>query len=361
MYSSARRSWRAACLYFCREVITMASARRPTLETVAMAAGVARGTVSRVINGAPDVAPHLRQAVERAIAAVGYVPHGAARALASGRSSMVAVIVGESTDRLFSDPFYSRVLLGIMDGLAPHGLHQILMMAKTPQERADTERYLAGRSMDGALFLSQHGDDRLPSVLDRAGVPYVLGGKPLSGEVSGTYCVDFDNAVGASMAAGHLVGRGRRRIGTVTGPLDTSVGVARLAGFRDRVQEAGLWDPSLVQEGDFAYEGGRSAMGRMLEAAADIDAVFVANDTMAMGVLDLLRERGVAVPTAVAVVGFDDAQAARHAHPPLTTVRQDDIEMGRRMAALLAARIAGEVNEPQQLLLETELIVRDSS
>ena len=167
----------------------------------------------------------------------------------------------------------------------------------------------------------------------------MLGGRPAGG-YAGT-CVDVDNAGGARAGVAHLLERGRRRIATITGPLDMMVGQDRLAGYRDALADAGRpADDSLVETGDFSEDSGQQAMRALLEREPDLDAVFAANDLMAVGAMRALREAGRRVPDDVAVVGFDDSPLSRVTDPPLSTVRQPTDEMGRRMAELLLQLIA---------------------
>jgi len=209
--------------------------------------------------------------------------------------------------------------------------------------------------------MSVHSDDPLPDILAEAGVPLVLCGRPFDDrEVA---FVDADNRGGAAVAIEHLVGTGRRRIATVTGPLDMIAGVDRYAGYREALVAAGHEvRPELVAEGDFTEAGGQRAMEQLLARVPDLDAVFVASDPMAVGALRALRAAGRRVPEDVAVVGFDDSPLSRVTDPPLSTVRQPVDEMGREMAEMLLRLISGADGDVQQsAVLPTELVVRASS
>jgi DNA-binding LacI/PurR family transcriptional regulator len=307
---------------------------RPTLEQVAALAGVGRGTVSRVINGSPRVSDRTRAAVEAAVAELAYVPNGAARALAAGNSDAVALVVPETETRLFAEPYFSGILRGVSAELADSEMQLLLTLIRDQHERDRFARYAGARRVDGVLLVSVHADDPLPDVLWQEGMPTVLGGRR-SGAESVPY-VDSDNVGGARTATEHLIGRGRRAIGTITGPLDMYVGRCRLEGHREALRAAGRTDDELlVAHGDFTEEGGCRAMRGLLDAAPDVDAVFCASDVMAAGARVALREAGRTVPGDVALVGFDDSAVARHMDPPLTSVRQPIEEMGRSMARTL--------------------------
>lgn len=333
---------------------------RPTLEEVAERAGVGRSTVSRVINGSPRVSEFAKEAVRRAVEELGYVPNRAARSLVSGRTDTVALVVSESEERVFAEPFFAGIIRGITSGLADTGLQLLLSMAQSPTEREQLRRYLSGQHVDGVLLLSLHGDDPLPRQLEATRVPAVRGGRPTRGGHAG-YVVDIDNRGGAREAMAHLAARGRRRIATVAGPQDMVAGAHRFAGYRDGLARAGSrFDDGLVEVGDFSQAGGAAAMTELLARRPDLDAVFAASDLMALGALRVLGEAGRRVPDDVAVVGFDDLDLAQHSDPPLSTVHQPVEEYGRQMARLLLGRIRGEPVE-QEVILGTRLVARASS
>jgi len=346
------------------------SSARPTLEEVARHAGVSRATVSRVVNGSPTVAPSLRETVERAVAELGYVPNQAARTLMTSRTDTLALVVAEPDVRVFGDPFFSGIVRGVSQELAASGLQLMLMMAQSHADLARIEQYLLSRHVDGVLLISEHADDRLPRILAGAGLPLVIGGRPLQ-DATATAYVDNDNVGGARIAAEYLRSLGRSRITTVAGPMDMSAGVDRLAGFRKGLGRG--FRARYVEYGDFEQEGGAAAMARLLDRVPDLDAVFVASDLMALGALAELRRRGRRVPDDVAVVGFDDIAMAALAEPPLTTLRQRTVDQGRLMVRLYLGRHRPDLLAPDpdgtlpdvvgtdRVVLPVELVVRESA
>ena len=335
---------------------------RPTLEQVAAHAGVSRATVSRVVNGSPAVDPQLAVRVHQAVADLGYVPNQAARTLVTARTDIVALVASEPDRRVFDDPFFSAIVRGVSQGLTAVDLRLMVLMVATPADVEHIRRYLLSGHVDGALLVSSHGGDGLPSTLAEAGLPVVVGGRPPDDGVAVPY-VDNDNRAGARLAAEHLRAIGRRCIGTVTGPPDMSAAVDRLAGFTAGLGRA--FRPELVEQGDFTQDGGAAAAARLLARAPDLDGVFVANDLMAFGALAALRRAGRNVPRDVAVVGFDDVELASSTDPPLTTVRQHTVEQGRAMAALLVELLSrGTVPAPDDVphvVLPVQLVVRESA
>lgn len=341
------------------------SAGRPTLDEVAAHAGVGRGTVSRVVNGSPQVSPAAKKAVERAIAELGYVPNRAARALVTQRTDSVALVVSESEDRVFGQPFFAGIIRGISSMLSETPLQLWLAMAQSRAERERVNAHLTPQHVDGVLLLSLHDDDPLPALLLDRGLPVVLGGRParmLHGPTGDVSFVDVDNIGGASQATEHLIRSGRRRVATIAGPLDMGVGVARLDGYRGAIEAAGLpTEDNLIGYGDFSEVSGVAAMRKLLDMRPDIDAVFAASDPMALGALRVLRDQGRRVPEDVALIGFDDSPLARQTVPTLSSVHQPVEEMGRAMARLLYERIRGEVDGWPHVILGAHLELRDSA
>ncbi|MEW2514515.1 LacI family DNA-binding transcriptional regulator [Streptomyces sp. NPDC046870] len=345
------------------------SNQAPTLEDVAREAGVSRATVSRVVNGVRNVDPAIQKLVHRAIERTGYAPNRAARSLVTRRAETVALVVSGAGDlsretqeafvaRTFADPFFGRVVSGIVGFLRPRSMYPVLMFAESPEDRQEVLTYLRQGRADGALVVSTHADDPLPALLAEAKLPTVLFARP-AGEVPLSY-VDLDHRHGGRLAAERLLARGCRRPATVTGPLALPASRERLAGFRDALARGGR--PHVpVAEGGFTVDSGIAAMERLLAEHPDVDGVFAANDLMAQGVCRLLRERGRRVPEDVAVIGFDDSGVARSCTPPLTTVRQPVEQMAAEMARLLDAHVRRNRTDPTCVLFEPELVVRETA
>jgi len=313
-----------------------------------------------VLRGASNVSDQARSSVLDAAAQISYAPNRAARSLVTGRSDSIAFLVAETEDRLFSDPFFLGMLRGAQAVIAGAGLQLVFTVAATEDEHARFLHYAGGGHVDGVLVLSLHGRDRLPQQLEQRTVPTVLSGRPLTGDDE-LFFVDSDNLGGAAMATRYLIETGRRRIATVTGPLDMCAGQDRLAGYRQAIADAGRpAADSLIGHGRFSIASGQAAMADLLAADPDIDAVFAASDLTAIGVMRAIEAAGRRVRDDIAVVGFDDIGDAELAHPALTTVRQPIAEMGRTMATRLLQRIAGE-QPPLQTVLPVELIRRQTA
>ncbi|MFI2363012.1 LacI family DNA-binding transcriptional regulator [Promicromonospora sp. NPDC019610] len=328
----------------------------PTLDEVAQRAGVSRSVASRAMNNARNVSPAKREAVARAASELGYVPNATARALATSTGGSVVFAVSDDDPALFGDPFFSQVLVGVAGALDRSELDLTLMLASSEHGQARLERLLRSRRSDGLMLMALRGDDPLNRLVAASELPVVLGGRPLRGEAR--WYVDVDNRGGARLATEHLLGSGRRRIATITGPMDLQASVARHDGFVDAMAVAGHGS-DLVEHADFSFEGGAQAMARLLAVDPDIDGVFAASDNMAAGAVRTLRAQGRRVPDDVAVVGFDDLEIARHTEPALTTVSQPIRGLGQEMATMLVRLIGGE--SPTPVILPTRLVVRGSA
>lgn len=327
---------------------------RSTIDDVAAAAGVSRGTVSRVMNGKPWVSEEARRAVEAAVKSTGYRANGHARSLRKQRSNMIALVLCESARRLFADPNFAVIVEGIAAELEKTGMSLCLLIAGTAQERANAIDMIYSHKVDGAFLVSSHDEHGVLEQLEKADVPLVVCGVP-SGSSTGISYVSSDEVDGARRATEHLLSQGRTNIATITGPPDVAGAKLRLFGCQLALGKNG----PAIAEGDYTQASGRKAMAQLLDSGAPIDGVFAANDMMAAGALEELASRNVTVPQDIAVIGFDDSVIARTVTPQLTTMRQRYDDITREMVRLMLAGIAGE--SARHTLIGTELIIRDST
>lgn len=338
----------------------MVTRERPTLEAVARRAGVSRATVSRVVNGSTTVAAAIRDAVKQAVEELGYVPNQAARSLVTQRTESIALILPETANRVFSDDlFFPAVIRGVSMELEAADKQLVLMMAGSAASHDRVERYAMAGHVDGVMFASMHGADPLPGKLAGLGIPVVCSGRPMTPAEFAVPYVDVDHIGGVAQAVRHLLATGRRRVATIAGPQDMIAGIDRLAGYQDVLREAGLAEHVAV--GDFTRESGLRAMRQLLADDPALDAVFVASDMMAHGALQALKDAGRRVPADVAVIGFDDFEISRLSDPPLTTVRQPIVDIGRTMARQMLGLVDDKPDVPDVVLLPTELVVRASA
>ncbi|MFF9172493.1 LacI family DNA-binding transcriptional regulator, partial [Streptomyces sp. NPDC014796] len=257
--------------------------RQPTLDEVAERAGVSRSVASRALNNAPHVSRAKREAVERAVRQLGYVPNPAARALATRQTGAAALVVSGEDPAIFADPFFGQVIVGASAALEEADLHLMLCLAASERGRKRVAELLRSRGADGVMLMALREEDPLTRIAEEeARMPVVFGGRPVGS--APRWYVDVDNVGGAREATEHLVSRGRTRVAALCGRLDTEAGRARYQGYRDAMLAAGL-EPLPPQEGDFTESSGAAAMAAVLEKRPDVDGVFAASDNMAAGAL----------------------------------------------------------------------------
>ena len=330
---------------------------RATIREVASAAGVSIATVSRVLNGRPDVSPATREAVLRVVRDQRFATNRSARALSGGRTSLVGV-----TLPLVEAPYFAHILAGAAEALYEHDMRVVLSPTLHLHDRAVTllDRLMHGTTDGAVLMLPEETNDELKS-LQRLGYPFVVV-DPRVALDEGVAAVSAANASGAHAAVQHLLALGHERVAAITGPLEWLASKERLIGYHSAHAGAGvLADPDLVMEADYSIAGGEVAAARLLDLANRPTAIFALNDNMAVAVLREARKRGLRVPEDLSVVGFDDSEQASIVTPALTSVRQPLAEMGRMAVSLLLRLIENQSVEGLKVELQTRLVVRDST
>ncbi len=331
-----------------------------TLDDVARKAGVSRATVSRVVNNYPHVSSRVRQRVLRAIEEMGYNPNIPARSLASRRTGNIGFVIPNSLHTFFTDPYFPRLIEGIAHGCNENDYTFSLFVFHTAEMEARLlPRLTGGGLVDGIIVQATDTDDKVLQRFVHGKVPFVIAGRPLG--ISQVNYIDVDNVTGAYNAVAHLIRVGRRRIGTITGPLNTAAGLDRLEGYRRALADRNLpGREDWIVTGDFTQQSGYYAARQLLQRDPNLDALFAASDTMAVGALQAIKDVGKRVPEDIALVGYDDLPPAQLADPPLTTVRQPIRRFGMHALEILLDVIENGSTPPRQVVLETELVVRKS-
>ncbi|WP_211290731.1 LacI family DNA-binding transcriptional regulator [Kineococcus xinjiangensis] len=325
---------------------------------MALEAGVSPATVSRVINSSARVSEEHREAVQAAIARLGYVPNQSARGLVTRRTSALALVVRETLSFGVSDPYVSATMIAASQSLIGTGIHLVVLAARDDAEQQSVADYVVSGHFDGVLLVSVHDGDPLPERLLHAGVPFVFCGASAV-VLPGVCSVDCDNPGGGRLVAERFLAAGRRRVVAIGGPTDMPASAGRIAGLQAGLEAGGAQLLDLAH-GAWTRTSGEQAMHELLLRQPDLDAVFVASDAMAVGALRALAKAERRVPRDVAVIGFDDVELAEYAAPPLTTVRQPIAEQAQRaVEALLHQLRTGEPAAP--VVLPTELVLRVSA
>ncbi len=335
--------------------------KRLTSHDVAAAAGVSRSTVSRVLNGASLdlISPETRARVLRFTAELGYVPHAAARQLRLGRSRGIGLLLPSLTHHLASTHAFAEFLSGIAEVTDAAGYSIVLVSAGSPRLAFQAVR--TGQ-VDGVLVMHPLEGDPLVRGVLQMGSSVVLMNQPPDGLT--VSWADVDNFGGVRDAMRHLLERGHRRIGYISGRPGSIVARLRMSGYRDALIAHGL-EPSdalivTVSEPMLPPQG-RAAMVELLSRPEPPTAVLCYRDQLAFGALRAVEESGRRVPRDVAVVGFDDEPMSAYERPPLTTIRADFRAKGHAAASILIDLVEGRATGPTRVMLPTELVIRESS
>jgi LacI family transcriptional regulator len=336
----------------------VAPVQKLTLERVAELAGVSRSTASRVINGQDGVRPEIRRRVLDVVELTGFVPHAAARSLAGQRSRILGLAIRQTTEQVFSDPYFAALVQGVSRACNERDQTLSLFLFESAGDHdLLPARLLRTKLIDGLVITATYADDPLVWQLTEAGIPLVVVGEVSNPDIA---TVDADNHGGAALAAQHLLGLGRQRIGTVTGPMRSGAAATRFVAFERALAAGGRpLRPELVVEADFTDDAAYLAAKKLIPQQPD--AIFAFSDRMALGVLRALGEAGLSVPRDVALVGFDDLPPARLAKPSLTTIRQPVEQAGVEAVALLLERVQDPSAPARRVELPTTLVVREST
>ncbi|MDR7418050.1 MAG: LacI family DNA-binding transcriptional regulator [Armatimonadota bacterium] len=327
-----------------------------TIRDVARVARVSVATAARALGEYGYASAAARARVARAARALDYHPNAIARSMIKGRTQTVAVIVSDN-----ANPFFATVVRGLEDVVLSKGYALLLCNA---DENADKEalylRMVRQKRVDGLVISPSGGSSPTLRSIRAGGTPIVQIDRRLPGLHADAVLID--NRAGVRAAIRHLIARGHRRIGIISGPRRLYTGRERLQAYRAALREAGLAvEPDLILEGTFKEPSGYELVGRFLSMRRPPTAVFVANNLMTIGALLRLKEAGVRIPQEIAVVGFDDMDWAPILTPPLTAVAQPGYELGAAAGRLLLERLHAQLTgRPQTIVFHPKLVVRES-
>ncbi|MFN8562829.1 MAG: LacI family DNA-binding transcriptional regulator [Anaerolineae bacterium] len=326
-----------------------------TLNDVAKRAGVSPMTVSRVINNSGYIHKKTRERVEQAIAELGYVPNALARSLRFKQTKTLALLISDITN-----PFFTTLARGVEDAASEQGFSVIL--CNTDESRDKEAQYLnvvIQKQVDGVLLVPAVSSVESGKFLQDCGVPFVVLDRRAPGlEVDIVRC---DTEIGAYQLTNHLIELGHRRIVALSGPMQVTTAADRIAGYHRALAEAGLEDFAREYYGGFTVKSGYDLTKRVL-ASEEATALLAANNFIVFGALRALKEANLRVPDDISVVTFDDLLEVMGVEPFLTVVRQPAYDLGRRATQLMLDRLSGAATgAPQEILLPTQLIVRQSS
>jgi LacI family transcriptional regulator len=328
--------------------------RKTTLAAIAAEAGVSLPTVSKVVNGRPDVSPTTRARVEQLLDRHQY-PRSGPRL--SRRSGLIDLVFNG-----LDSPWAVEILRGVEEWGAEQGTAVAVSLVRQGDTRPSSwTSTVASHHSDGVILVLSGVTDAQVGQLRGVGIPLVVI-DPANTPPADIPSVGATNWAGGLAATEHLLALGHRRIAAITGPADYLCSLARLDGYRSGLDRAGVaFDQALVRYGDFHHEGGFSRASELLDLRDRPTAIFAGSDQQAFGVYEAARQRGLRIPEDLSVVGFDELPVSRWASPPMTTVRQPLAEMGNAAARMLGELIDGAPLRSTRMELTTELIVREST
>ena len=326
-----------------------------TLEQIAHMAGVSLATVSRALHGTYPVKAETKQRILQLAKELGYQPNLIARSLRTEHTSTIGITVDD-----IASPFSPRIIRGIHDTLKQnHYVSIIINTERHVEAEIEAMHDLLGRSTDGIILVESYlqRDGQMP---DLAGKPYVFVHRLFK---SGTgNCVMVDERYGARLATEHLISLGHRRIAHISGPEGWDATGERLDSFQETLLKAGLtFDPALVREGDWDIDSGYSGAQSLLATSERPTAIFAANDMMAVGAMYAVQDAGLRVPDDVAVMGYDNLDSVRIVRPQISTVTLPCYQMGQAAAQQMIKLLQNPSLPDEQIKVQGELIVRDST
>jgi len=328
-----------------------------TIYDVAREANVSMATVSRVVNGNPNVKPTTRKKVLEAIDRLGYRPNAVARGLASKKTTTVGVIIPD-----ISSIFYSELARGIEDIATMYKYNIIL---SNSDQNTDKELHLLntmlGKQVDGIVFMGGNITDVHVEEFKRSPVPIVLAASVEEQAQTPSVNINYEQAIYDSVQL--LVEKGHKRFAFVSGPMSEPINSMRkLAGYKRALEEAGIaFDEALVAEGDYSYDSGIEALANLLDQSDKPTAVIAATDEMALGVIHGAQDRGVSIPEDLEVIGFDNTRLSLMVRPQLTTVVQPTYDIGAVAMRLLTKLMNKEQVEDQIVELPHRIEERQST
>ncbi|MBA2873835.1 catabolite control protein A [Thermaerobacillus caldiproteolyticus] len=327
-----------------------------TIYDVAREANVSMATVSRVVNGNPNVKPSTRKKVLEAIERLGYRPNAVARGLASKKTTTVGVIIPD-----ISSIFFAELARGIEDVATMYKYNIILSNSDQNKEKElHLLNTMLAKQVDGIVFMGGNITEEHVNEFQKSPVPIVLAATIEPNNTIPSVNIDYEQA--AFDAVTYLLEKGNKRIAYVTGPADDPINQKKLAGYRRALETRGLpYDEALIIEGDYSYDSGIEAYEKMAELAERPTAVFAGTDEMALGVIHSAQDHGISIPEQLEVVGFDNTRLATMVRPRLTTVVQPMYDIGAVAMRLLTKYMNKENVENHIVVLPHRIEYREST
>lgn len=331
-----------------------------TLKDIARIAGISTATASLALSGDSRVNVKTKKMVEDVAKRMKYVPNEIGRSLRAKKAETIALVFPNTPHFAFSHPYFVQLLEGITEVVVKNSFHLLLSTAPSEEDAsAAYDKILRNRRADGIILWPASIRDVNILRIVESGYPVVYLGKWHNDEI---VTIEREDYGGAYKATEHLIKLGRKRIALVSGPHDYQVSIERLAGYKQALEDYRiLFEPLLIIEKDFSMEAGAEAARELQASGISYDAIFAANDRMAIGAMKSLQDMGIAVPDDIAIVGYDNIEMTTMTNPTLTTMDQPMRQIGSLAAEKIISMINQEGIVTKQTVVPANLIIRDSS
>lgn len=330
-----------------------------TIKEVAKLAGVSPSTVSRVISDSSRISDETKKQVRDIMKELGYHPNAIARSLVSRSTNTLGIVMPQSTERAFLNPFFPQVLSGISVAAHENNYCMLVSTGTTEEEQLSSiTNIVMGGRVDGVIIMYSSVDNDILEAVKSLKVPVLIIGKPI--EPKGVLYVDNDNVDASYKVTQKLIERGHRNIALITGPLKMMVSLDRLDGYRNALISNGFQlDKNYIRESEFTKEAGYVAMKDLLQKNDKITGLVITDDVMAFGAIDAIKEHGLRIPEDIEIISFNNIPLSEFCNPSLTSVDISATTLGYESAKLMIDKINGK-EENNKVIVSTKIIYRDS-
>ena len=331
-----------------------------TIKDVAKISGVSPSTVSRVISNNPRISDATKKIVREAMKKLGYHPNAIAQSLVNRSTSTIGIVMPQSTERAFLNPFFPQALSGISSAAHEKNYCLLLSTGSTEEEQLiSIENIINGGRVDGIIIMYSSVNNVILEAIKELNTPIVIIGKPLEGADEILY-VDNDNIEASRSVTNKLIKNGHKKIAYISGPFEFVVSLDRLDGYRNSLLENKVdFDRQLIGEGDFTQQGGYECMKRILQHEDRPTAVVVTDDIMAFGVIEAVKEVGLNIPKDIEIISFNNIPLAKFCSPALTSVDIDAYSLGFQASKLIIEQIKG-TTESKRIIVPTSIVYRET-
>jgi len=331
-----------------------------TIKDVAKISGVSPSTVSRVISNNPRISDATKKIVREAMKKLGYHPNAIAQSLVNRSTSTIGIVMPQSTERAFLNPFFPQALSGISSAAHEKNYCLLLSTGSTEEEQLiSIENIINGGRVDGIIIMYSSVNNVILEAIKELNTSIVIIGKPLEGADKILY-VDNDNIEASRSVTNKLIKNGHKKIAYVSGPFEFVVSLDRLDGYRNALLENKVdFDRKLIGEGDFTQQGGYECMKKILQCEDRPTAVVVTDDIMAFGVIEAIKEVGLNIPKDIEIISFNNIPLAKFCSPALTSVDIDAYSLGFQASKLIIEQIKG-TTESKRIIVPTSIVYRET-